>query len=637
MIIYLFFGLFLGFIINNASRAHGALRLQSESLITYNPESAKTIYIFLIILFISSLMTVIRYSNFYPFITNNYYDLEVNLNGVTSTGSIMWTIRYFFNYLTGFLFFILIFSVIDSIKDVLYSIIALFSASAVSAGVAIYQYFFNPTFRRVQPWIDAGRFNGTFSDPNALGAFVLLLFPIYIGLFMYLKKYYLRLIVVGAFAIYLVLLLFSGSRSAFIGIFISILIFGTTFIVIGFKFLRRRFRFYSVRKRLVIITAIGVVAILIAAFFVVIFTLPDLFISRVSFVRRMVNTVETAINYGQRAGIIEGFKSISNFRYIFWGQAMEMFKDHPVAGVGHASYIFQLPNYLKINQTGFSQIDFSGSFYLQVLSELGITGIILYIFIIMVFLVQVLRYFKRKNREDLERSDWFILAFFASFIAMLAGQGFGPHTNFDEVNLTFWLMIGLMMACVKVMQKKFEPSLRQMRISNKIRFDFIEKISLAAVILIFTSSFVFSSVTGLSININQNLYDRKGTYIGWENKYGFYEEETIDGEKFRWVSIDASEVVEKKGEVMVIPIMDAIPEKPEKPLEVKVYINNFMAAREVIEHEYWTDVRVEIPEVSGDRFTLTLVFNRGWSPKEMGLNPDTRQLAASVKKYMFVE
>ncbi len=67
----------------------------------------------------------------------------------------------------------------------------------------------------------------------------------------------------------------------------------------------------------------------------------------------------------------------------------------------------------------------------------------------------------------------------------------------------------------------------------------------------------------------QNLYDIKGNYKGWENNYGFYNEETIDGETFRWTSLNASEIVEKNGNKMIIPMKDTVPIEPEKLLTVK--------------------------------------------------------------------
>ncbi|GAH27221.1 unnamed protein product, partial [marine sediment metagenome] len=120
---------------------------------------------------------------------------------------------------------------------------------------------------------------------------------------------------------------------------------------------------------------------------------PDSYILKTSLVSRTIETYRTGMHYTNRHGIIEGLKSISNYRYIFWGQAVEMFKDYPLTGVGQGSYILQLPNYLIINQTGFSQVDYSGNYYLQVLSELGFPGLLLILFIFYLLINKVFNYF----------------------------------------------------------------------------------------------------------------------------------------------------------------------------------------------------------------------------------------------------
>jgi hypothetical protein len=197
-----------------------------------------------------------------------------------------------------------------------------------------------------------------------------------------------------------------------------------------------------------------------------------------------------------------------------------------------------------------------------------------------------------------------------------------------------------------VEQLKFPKNLRPLQIVRNIKFNICEKISLAVIILIFASSFIISSATALSINVSQNLYDIKGNYKGWENKYGLYNEEIADGETFRWTGIDASEVVEKKGSKMIIPMKDAfpydfmgeeLPERFKEPLSVKIFVDNLMVKKVSLGRDKWTDVQIDIPDFTRDRFTLTLVFSRGWVPKEIGLNFDTREFGVRLGKYTFIE
>jgi len=643
IILFLFFGLFLGFLVNNTSKFLSSYSLENSRGIIIDSSIAKAMFIFVFILILSSVVTIFRYSNFYPFITNNYYDLAINVNGVRSTDSIIWTIRYFYNYFIGFLFFILIFNVIDRVKDIINSIVFLISATMISAGVIIYQYYFNPYLGNVSHWVNSGRFNATFTDPNALGAFTVLLFPVYIGLLIYFKRWYLRLLILISISLFLILLFFSGSRTAFIGIILEITIFVIIFIMRGFRYIKGRGVFYSKLIK-IILTAAPIIILLSFTFFsLYLIDNPDSSILEISLINRTVGTFKTGIHYTKEFGIIEGFKSISNYRYIFGGQAVEMFKDYPLTGVGQGSYILQLPNYLATNWTGYLVdgklgVDYTGNYYLQILSELGFSGIVVILFIIYLLINKVFNYFRvKKYLKEFENSDWLLIALFISFISMLVVQFFGPHTNFDEVQLTFWLIIGLMIVYIKVKQVKLQEKFKPLQICRRIRFELCEKISMAVIVLIFISSLAISSATTLSINVNQNFYDIKGNYRGWGNNYGFFKEETVDGETFRWTGIDASEVIEKKGDKMIIPMKDAIPIEPQKPLSVNIFIDNLLVKKVTLEHNKWTDIQLDIPDFTSNMLTLTLIFSRSWIPKEIGLNPDTRELGIQIGKYRFID
>jgi len=637
IILFLFFGLFLGFLVNSFSNYLVNYPNKKYSFL-FDSVLMKLIAVFTGILFLSCAITIFKYSNFYPFITNDYHNLAINVNGTGSTGSMIWTIRYFYNYFIGFLFLFLIFNVIKSTKDILHSIIAIISASMISVGVVLYQYFVNPYLGNVRHWVQSGRFNATFTDPNALGGFTILLFPVFLGMILYFKKWYMRLIFFSLFLFFLILLLLAGSRSALIGISLAAVIFVVLFIIRGLRYLRVRMASWRKRKKALILSIIIfiILCLILTIAYLVIFQKE--LISKSSMIDRTLKSVETGIYHFSKYGPLEGLKSISNYRYIFWGQAMEMFKDYPVTGVGQGAYILQLPNYLLTERTGFSQVDYSGNYYLQILSELGLPGIILIISIFFILIKRVSGYFiTRRRSKTFENKDWILISLSVSFIAMLAGLIFGPHTNFDEIQLTFWLVIGLMIAYVKVQQINSRGNIKTLKISNCIRFSLREKLSLSFILFIFFSVFLFNSLTTLSINVNQNLYDRKGNYVGWQNNYGFYKEEISKEGPFSWAAQDASTVIEKKGDKIIVPIKDAYPEEPDKELSVKIFIDNLLVEKTALDYNKWDNIEIDIPQMVKDHFTLTLVFNRSWSPKELGINNDTRVFGGQVRKIVFIE
>jgi len=634
--VFLFFGLFLGFLVNNAARSLSWYDNPREEKFTFDTVIFKLVIFFTAVMLISCIVTIFRYSNFFPFITNEYHNLAINVDGTGSTGSMIWTIRFFYNYLIGFLFLFLVFNVVKGIRDILSCLIILVCSTMVSVGVVLYQYFVNPYLGNIKHWVDSGRFNATFTDPNALGAFTILLFPVFIGLTIYYRKWYIKLVFFIAFILFLILLFLSGSRSAFAGIALAVFVFAILFIIRGVKYFRKRFILWPKKKKLIMLSVIVFLFFIIAfAIFYLFFFKMDLLMES-SLVERTINTFKTGIHYS-KYGIVEALKSISNFRYIYWGQAVEMFKDYPVTGVGHGSYILQLPNYLISERAGILKVDYSGNYYLQVLSELGFVGFVLIMSIFFIFIKRVLQYFKGKNRNGVSsRSDWILISLFIAFAAMLLGQVFGPHTNFDEIQLTFWLIIGLMLAYLKIEQIEKKSKISVLKLGNRIRFSIREKISLSVVLFIFFAVFLFNSLTTLSINVSQNLYDIKGNYRGWQNNYGFYSEEVSEEGPFRWAAPDASIVLEKKGDRVIIPIKDAYPEEPEKKLAVRVFIDNILVEKAYLDYNKWENVEVDIPDMVKEHFTITLVFNRSWSPLELGINNDSRVFGAKTGDFVFI-
>jgi len=658
ILLFLFFSFCLGFIVNYAGKTYKKTWNEIKEGMVFDLEITKPILVFIIIFTISYLITIFRYSNFYPFITNNYYDLRVNINGVGSTDSIYWTMRFFFNYIIGFGLLLIIFNIIDKAKDIIIALVILVSSTLVSSGVVFYQYFFNPYFGSSRHWVNSGRFNATFTDPNSLGAYTILIFPIFIVLIIYLKRWYAKLLICVSFIPFLAMTFFSGSRSAVIGVCLTLLIF----LVLGMIKVVKKVKHFPKRKKLVvlIITLTLCVVVVSSCFsFIKLDSKLKSVILGTGLVERSIATFETALHYYKGYGLIESLKSISNYRYIFWGQAVEMAKDYPLAGVGLGSYILELPNYLVKNGTGFSQVDYTGNYYLQILSELGLPGLILVLFIFYLIIKKVLIYLKRQRyARKSSVGVWLLIGLFISFTTFLLAQNFGPHTNFTEIQFTFWLIIGLMLTYIKIKDlgvcrrnyilednkinniiktrsinkldnKVKDGKLKTLYISNKVRFGLKERISLIIIVVIFTTSFFISSVTTLSINVQQSLY-------GSENKYGFYHEEVLEGKKIRWTSIDASEVIDKDGSIMIIPIQDGSPIVHKIPTFVRIYIDNILIKVVMLERGLWHDVKLNIPNVVRDKFTLTISVSRSWVPKELSINNDTRELGIIIGDIKFL-
>ena len=641
-ILYLFFALFLGFFVYYSSKTHSKFYHDYNDAFVLDLDITKVSLLFIIICIASFLVTIYRYANFVPFITNFYHNLEVNINGTTSTASILWTIDYFFSYIVGFGLLLVVFNTIKKNRDIFGAVIVLIISTLISSGVVFYQYFINPNLGSIDSWVNSGRFNATFTDPNALGAYGILLFPIFISLLIYFKKWYLKLMMIVLAIPLMAMIFLSGSRSIFIGILITILFL----IIIGVTVTVRKMRHYSILKKTLVLVSISIICLLLVVFasnYLTIENLEKSLIAKSGLVDRSIDSLKTLIHYYQSAGLVESLKSISNFRYVYWGRAIEMFQDHKISGVGVGSYIIELPNYLLRNfardrgATRNMDIDFTGNYYLQLLSELGAVGLISIMLIFYLLINRVFRYFKQKGQEKIKNRDWLLVGFFLGYISMLFGLIFGPHTNFMEIQFTFWLVIGLMVAYININQKtrtgnsnRIAPAIN---ITNKLRFNLVSKVSFIFITTVFAFSFFISSITTLSINVNQNSYNRWGEYKGWENYYGFYNTETSGDREYRLAKMDASEVLEKQGNLLIVPMGDTYPFDDRLPLIVRIYVDNALVRIVKLNDKIWHDIEVEIPDYTKGHFTITFVSSRSWVPSEYGQFADKRENALVIGQY----
>ena len=657
IILFLFFSFFLGFYINiyinKTTGNHLNISESIKSRLFYYPEISRSVLIFIIFSFISCLITIFRYSNFYPFITHRYYDLMVNINGVGSTWSILWTAQFFFNYIIGFLLFFIIFYILDDIKDIIRTIIILMFSNSILIIIGFYQYFFNPGFGNTGEWA-FNRINATFSDPNALGSYIVVLFPIYIVMIIFYKRWYLRTLFILLLSAFLAIAGFCGSRSALLGIILSLLAFSIIGLVKLIRVIVIRSRSSKKLKRL--FTVLAVILLIIIILFCSVFIsfcsnrteLKDIYRPKtnIALANRVLNTIWVSYNVYRQEGIIEGLNSISQERFTLWDQSLEMFKDFPISGVGIGSFVIELPDYYIKSYGEVKTVDFVGNYYLQILSELGIAGLLLILFIFYYIIRIVFNYFRDQRRLiKIDRDGWLLTGLFISFITMVIILILGPHTNFNEIQLTFWLIIGLMITYIRIKDKKNMKAVSGGLVyrledvdsfkilqgnPGKTRFSMTQRMSFIVIILIFIGSISSSSFSNLSINGKQDIYS-------WENNYGFYNDELINGNKYRWTSIDASEVIRKEGRIMIVPLRAGNPDIYKDDIFVRLYIDNSLVRILRIKDDNWHEVEINISDIDKKNITFTISSSRSWSPKEYDLSSDTRELGVMIGEIRFVD
>lgn len=246
-------------------------------------------------------------------------------------------------------------------------------------------YFANQS----QFWTKLRRYSGSFSDPNAFGIFVVLSVPFLIQLTLK-QKYDLKLkqYLFGLAGIWMFLVLYSGSRSFFLGIGI----YG--FYVLWSRGLKS---FYA--AVFMLFAAVAVLNLNQVVSF-----------NNLEYVPSGVSRIIKSANLSE---IQQTFFS----RSVFWQLDWHIFKDNIFAGIGPSRFRSLVPIYSKdlgLNIGNWS--DNANNFYLGIMVEYGLIGV--------VALLSALSCLKLKEKNSYSR---------AALICLAILLFFGPHFEFDEV------------------------------------------------------------------------------------------------------------------------------------------------------------------------------------------------------------
>ena len=531
-------------------------------------------------------------------------------------------------------------------------------STAISAIFLLFQKFVNPAFGNFEPWISSGRLNATFTDPNALGSYTVLLFPIFLIIIFYFKKWYLKII----FSIFLVLLVimsfFSGSRSSLIGIFLALLIL----IIFGIIKLIKYLRIINKKKR-IIVQAIVIIllAIIVLSSLSIGFTDNKIkrYFQKSGVSARALESIKTAISYTKKAGIIEGIKSASNKRNFFWARAFQMGRDYPFSGVGLGAFIIELPDYHWKYDKGFDQIDYAGNYYLQIFAELGIPGLVL-ILIIFIFIIKKFYLYSKLNKKsgNSDKDYLILIGLFISFVTALVIFLFGSHINNMEVHLTFWLIIGLLISYIHINSKEINegseknvvrldkydlagyyesnPISRKEKKFNKrlVLVSFLNTLGIIIIVFIFTFNFVASSLGPLSIYMKQDIF--KWPTVWGANTFGFNLPQGYGEDSPRFTEADAGFCLEKKGSILIFALKAQNPDINTNPLFVKIYMDYKLFTTVKLNDAMWHKYKLKIPQNGMDCFTITLINSRTWSPKDWGDSNDDRDFGVMFGDLGFI-
>jgi O-antigen ligase len=295
------------------------------------------------------------------------------------------------------------------------------------------------------------------SRTNDLGAYALLIFSLSVSVFLYENKnYFEKFIYAVSSLLSFIVIIFTFSR----GIWVSTLIVIIIILFFGRKILKKNIIYIGIFFTLSLIP--------------IIFKWEEI-VTRILSLQNILKTAENSIEW--RKSLLRG--------------TLNIFFDNPIIGTGLNSFPFVYTLYQE--KAGYFSVN-PHNYYLQLLAEVGITG--LTTFIIFILSIIYLSFKAFKNSEDIFKG--IALGLLTGIISSLIHISVDIDWSVISIPVLFWIKVGLLMSIyreVSFVDTRFKDN----PITNK--FDYIKKTT-----LIFISICLFS-IPLLNL-ISLNMYTK---------------------------------------------------------------------------------------------------------------------------------
>jgi putative inorganic carbon (hco3(-)) transporter len=312
-----------------------------------------------------------------------------------------------------FLFIYILYSLLNDVKDLVYVIAGVIVASIIIS-LSIWLNFLNSD-HDIASLIAQNQFRaiGLYSNVNAPGSYIIATIPFSFSFLFYekLKKY--RYILFLIILLMLVAISLTASRSALMGIFVA-----------------------------------SLVAIYL--------TNIKLFKSIIWFLLLVLLIILSLPSLNELATFYLRFDSGLTYRQDLWDISFGMFNDHPLTGIGPGNYTQTMLNYFPLmfdswkaeiillmrDVTAGSNL--SHNFYIAMLSDLGILGLISAVYLTIIFFYMCSKLLIRyKNEKDLFNYYLIVSAFSGGIGIFIRSffEGIGIMTyGWIKMDLPFWIL-----------------------------------------------------------------------------------------------------------------------------------------------------------------------------------------------------
>jgi len=560
---------------------------------------------------LSAGITFFRYSGFFPFRSDGLYELTVNAHGVTSGGAFMSIVFFALNYLTGFAFFFTFVSTVRSRSLFLKIPAILVSSSLLSLAWGMVQHSWDLQLGNNPISIYGGIVNATFKDALSFGCFLSMGIPLFLG-FLPVSKGWLRLGLVLNIIFSAYLIFFAGSKSGFLALLAAFLLF----LVLGGRLLYRLSRSGPLRiakLRLSVVLAIALVVL--AAAGVVAF--------KTGFVREMKSSRTL-----QR---LEGTQATMKVRLeTLWKTAFYCIRDYPLTGVGIGAYIIESSNYAALHQIKIQVPESAENYFLQVTSELGAVGLVLFLWIFWDIIKKIRKAFRLVPARLPEK--WLLIGATAGLFAYAINIQTHSYIGSFEIAYVFWILAGLVFSLARLQEHEAEALAERTpgsSIGQPFRVIALVLLTLYGAIHFWNSTHSLSPASRIKM-------------LGLTREFGLDRlEKTGDGREFRWTRSYGGLPLRLEKPGLIIPIHASHPDIGRNPVKVRIYLVEGFFGRKVLLKELtlagndWLDVPLSLPGDVGRDAILLFKVSRTWNPLKVKRVADPRNLGVAVGKIRF--
>jgi O-antigen ligase len=556
----------------------------------------------------SGVVTVLRYSQFYPFVGERFQFLTVNHLGENAADSVTWAFRALLIFVAGPAFFWAILHLVRRKEDVIQALAALAGGMALSILFGIYQTFGHLAVGNSPYFAALKRINATFMDPNALGCFFVLALPPIAGLLGTTRRLSLRLAALGILGGGFYVLCASGSRTGLIGLVTAGAIAGGSALL---RLVRGNGQAYSR-----VLQAAFIAAVCLVTFFPT--GRPSGGAGDSILARRVTGTLERV----RRQGLIG---MVKGDRGPMWQRAALVVGQFPVSGIGLGAFRTEIPNFIDRNTEKNLFRDNANNWYLQVSAEMGLIGLLLALIVLGVVLREALRLALSRRLEGSQAAIACLLC--GSVTAMMLMFIVGPHVGFVEVQLAFWGAIGLIFAQTYTFALATQdpgavspapPTRRLLRLAS------------TGLVAAFLGVQLVNALTALSLPERQKA-------CGYDKSEGFYLQEGRIGGHIRWTRGEASAMIPAGHRRVRFQMAIAHPDATDNPVVVDILLDGRPVGREVFRQQgelHYVDL--PLPVAGNDEVEIRFRVNRTFVPSEhFAGTPDQRVLGVMVGAFEY--